>query len=153
MKTRLGDRERKAKKGLSKANTAEAFNNLWRAVNISLATVVLSDKVLDALASAITAPDAFYELGRSTTIVTFNLHQKSQTQVTAINLVYFLKGNVKSGVSVECIFRQISKHFSNMLKETTPRRGFWGRGGAKTLNSGSKDLPLLGQALPFNHRT
>ena len=64
---------------LSVANTVEAFNNLWRAVNNSLA-IVLSDKVLDALASAVTAPDAFYELGRGTTIVTFSLHAKPQTQ-------------------------------------------------------------------------
>lgn len=41
----------------------------------------------------------------------------------AVSLVYFLKRNTKGGVSVGCIFRQ-TKHFSNMLKETTPRTGF-----------------------------
>lgn len=52
MKTRLGERERKAKKGLSKANTEEAFNNPQRAVNVSLATVVSSDDGVDTLAAA-----------------------------------------------------------------------------------------------------
>lgn len=58
------------------------------------ATVVLSNKggsltVLDAPASAVVTPDAFYELGRSTTIVTFNLHQKShQAQVTEPHVLF-----------------------------------------------------------------
>lgn len=94
--------------------------------------IVLSDKVLDALASAITDPDAFYELGRGTTTVTFNLHARPQTQVTAINLGYFVKGNIKISVSVGCVFRQ-TKHSSNMLKETTPRTGFRGWGRVETL--------------------
>lgn len=92
-------RERKAKKGLSKANTVEAFNNLWRAVNMSLATVVLSDKVLDALVSAVTAPDAFYELGRGTTIVTFSLHQKSPDSSDCCQPCVLSKGEHKRGCS------------------------------------------------------
>lgn len=112
-----------------------------------MAIVVLSDKELDALASALTAPHAFYELGRGPTTVTFNLLHKSQTQVTAVSPVYFLKRNIKNGVSVGCIFRQ-TKHSSNMLKETTPRAGFRGGGGVETLNSSSKHLPVLGLVLP-----
>lgn len=78
--------KRKAKAGLSKANTERRARICGgRAVLIWLRW--FSDRVLGALASAVTAPDAFYELGRGTTIVTFNLHQRSQTQVAAINLV------------------------------------------------------------------
>ena len=52
MKTRLGERERKAKKGLSKANTEEAFNNPQRVVNVSLAIAVSSDDGVDTLTTA-----------------------------------------------------------------------------------------------------
>lgn len=61
MKTKW-ERERKAKKGLSKANTEEAFNNPQRAVNVSLATVVSSDDGVDTLATALAALHTFYEL-------------------------------------------------------------------------------------------
>ena len=106
LKTRLGERERKAKKGLSKANTEEAFNNPQRAVNVSLATVVSSDDGVDALAAALAALHAFYELGRSPTTVSSTYIKSHQVQETAANPAYFLKGNIKGCVSAGCIFRQ-----------------------------------------------
>lgn len=65
-------------------------------VNISLATVVLSDKVVDALALAVTALDAFYELRASTT-VTFNLHQKSSDSNDCCQPWILSKGEHKRG--------------------------------------------------------
>lgn len=119
------ERKRQAKKGLSKANTVEAFNNLWRVVNISLATVFLLNKVLDALASAVTAPDA--ELERGTTIVTFNLHSKTPDSSDCHQPRVLSKGEQKRGCFSWVHFQ--ANYSSNMLKETTPRTGFRGGGG------------------------
>lgn len=106
LKTRLGERERKAKKGLSKANTEEAFNNPQRAVNVSLATVVSSDDGVDTLATALAAPHTFYELGRGPTTVSSTYIKSHQVLEIAANPVYFLKGNIKGHASDGCIFRQ-----------------------------------------------
>lgn len=106
MKTRLGERERKAKKGLSKANTEEAFNNPQRAVNVSLATAVSSDDGVDTLATALAAPHTFYELGRGPTTVSSTYIKSHQVLEIAANSVYFLKGNIKGHASDGCIFRQ-----------------------------------------------
>lgn len=65
---------------------------------MSLATVVSSDDVLDAVAAALSAPHAFCELGRGTTTVSSTNIKSHQAQVTAANPVYFLKRNIKGGV-------------------------------------------------------
>lgn len=57
-----------------------------------------SDQVLGALASAVTAPETFYELGRGTPLWPSVYIKHHPTQVTAVNLVYFLKENTKGGV-------------------------------------------------------
>ena len=101
-----GERDRKAKKGLSKANTVKAFNNLQRAVNVGLATAVFSEDGLDARAVALTALQAFHELGRGTTTVSSNYIKRQQASVPAANPVYFIKRNIKGAVSAGCIFRQ-----------------------------------------------
>lgn len=72
----------------------------------------------------------FMNLGKPAPLWPSTYIKSHQTQVTAVNLVYVLKGNIKGGVSVGCIFRQ-TEHSSNMLKETTPRTGFRGGGGVK----------------------
>lgn len=106
--------------------------------------------MLNALAAAVTAPHAFHEPGRGTTTVTLHLHKKlPDLSLTAVNLVYLLKGNIKGSVSVGCILRQ-TKSSSIILKETTPRTGFRGAVGVETLNSSSKHSSLLSSALPFN---
>lgn len=106
MKTRLGERERKAKKGLSKANTEEAFNNPQRVVNVSLAIAVSSDDGVDTLTTALAAPHTFYELGRGPTTVSSTYIKSHQVLEIAANPVYFLKGNIKGHALDGCIFRQ-----------------------------------------------
>lgn len=109
-----------------------------------------SDQVLGALASAVTAPEAFYELGRGTTVVTFSLHQTPPYSSDCSQPGILSKREHKRGcVSVGCIFRQ-TNHTSNILKETTPRQVSGVEVGVETLNSSSKDSPLLGLALSFN---
>lgn len=106
-----GERERKAKKGLSKAHTVEAFKNLQRAVKVSLATAGISDNVPDALDAALTALHSFDELGRGTATVSSTYIKSNQTQVTASNPVYFLKGNTKRGCFSWVHFRANSMLF------------------------------------------
>lgn len=103
--------------------------------------------MLDALASAVTAPDP--EFKRGTTIVTFDLHSKTPDSSDYHQPRVLSNGEQKGGVSAGCIFRQ-TKHSSNMLKETAPRTGFRGGVEAETVSSSLKDWPLLGLVLPFN---
>lgn len=106
-------------------------------VNISLATVVLSDKVLDAL--AVTALDAFYELRASTT-VTFNLHQKSSDSNDCCQLRILSKWEHKRGRFSWVRFQ--ANHSSNALKETTPRTGCRGGGGVRYPTEVQKTGPV-----------